>query len=348
MIGMSGIGIGVIEGFFGPEWSWRARRHFCEKMPYYGGRYYIYAPKRDPFLRKNWMANHPEVTWNELKKLSRTCKSSQIAFGVGLSPFELHENWNQNTKSILRDKIKKLEELGLDYLGIFFDDMKGSADLAEKQLDILSFVLSVTKINLLFCPTYYSDDPILDKVFGTRPERYLEKISALPHEVEIFWTGNKVIPKTITSEELIHVAEVLKRKPLLWENYFANDGPRQCKFLKILPFDGRSQATFEASSGWAFNMMNQPILSEIVFAASVQVLKNNLNPLEALNNELSRYPNSEFLKANRMEFAELGLDKMTEEMKSSLKKVLNPEGPSLEVLDWLDEKYVVGPECLTD
>jgi hypothetical protein len=118
--------------------------------------------------------------------------------------------------------------------------------------------------------------------------------------------------------------------------------------LKIFPFDGRSQAAFEASSGWAFNIMNQPVLSEIVFAASVQVLKNNLNPLDALNNELNKYPESEFLKANRMQFAELGLDKMTEEMKSSLKMALKPEGPSLEVMDWLDGKYIVGPECLTD
>jgi hypothetical protein len=345
---MSQMGVGVIEGFFGPEWSWPARHHFCENMRSYGGSYYIYAPKRDSYLRKNWTSKHPAETWSELRSLGEKCRSSGIAFGVGLSPFEFHDNWNQTTKNLLGEKIKRLEELQLDYLGIFFDDMKGAPDLAEKQIDILDFVAGVSAQKILFCPTYYSDDPVLDKVFGVRPDGYLEKIAELSLSIEIFWTGSKVIPKSITAEELQRVTAILKRKPFLWENYFANDGPRQCKFLKILPFDGRPQAAFESASGWAFNLMNQPLLSEMVFAASVQVLKNGASQADALENEMNRLKESGFFKNHNKEFAENGLDSLSPEKRNDLKAQLTQSPLSNEIRDWLDGKYTVGPECLTD
>lgn len=72
------------------------------------------------------------------------------------------------------------------------DDMKGGPNLAETQIEIVEYVQCVTDKTILFCPTYYSDDPILDKVFGRRPSNYLEKIGTLPQKVQIFWTGNFV------------------------------------------------------------------------------------------------------------------------------------------------------------
>jgi len=46
-------GVGIVEGFFGPEWTWESRYRLCNNHPSYGGQFYIYAPKRDSFLRKN-------------------------------------------------------------------------------------------------------------------------------------------------------------------------------------------------------------------------------------------------------------------------------------------------------
>lgn len=130
-------GIGIVEGFFGPEWSWASRHRFCESLPSYGGDFYIYAPKRDVFLRKNWIQKHTDQTWNELIRLSRTCRLQNVAFGVDLSPFELHANWNQKTKQLLLYKLKLLHELDIQYLGLFFDDMKGAPDPADRQIEIV-------------------------------------------------------------------------------------------------------------------------------------------------------------------------------------------------------------------
>lgn len=347
---MSSQPIGIIEGFFGPEWSWDARHHFCESLDSYGGQFYIYAPKRDSFLRKNWTQKHPIEIWDNLKSLSAKCKKKNIALGIGLSPFEIHSNWTQHTKNLLRDKIEDLHELDIGYLGLFFDDMKGVPDLADKQIEIVEFVRGVTDKTILFCPTYYSDDPILDKVFGQRSSDYLNKIGTLPEDIHILWTGNKVIPKTISASDLNEVAQVLKRKPFIWDNYFANDGPKQCKFLKLKPLDGRTHAALESSAGWAFNLMNQPRLSEIVLASSIDVL-NGQEPITSLSKIASRIGGTTFgslLKNNEKVFVEFGLDKIDHDKKQELIQSLDNSPCSIEVKDWLEGKYLVGEECLTD
>ncbi|MFY4729277.1 beta-N-acetylglucosaminidase domain-containing protein, partial [Nitrospira sp. BLG_2] len=125
------VGIGIVEGFFGPEWSWTSRHQFCESLRSYGGSFYIYAPKRDSYLRKQWEQDHPADIWSELKSLSLKCYLANVAFGIGLSPFEIHSQWNERTRGLLREKVKKFEELNITYLGLFFDDMKGAPDLAD-------------------------------------------------------------------------------------------------------------------------------------------------------------------------------------------------------------------------
>jgi hypothetical protein len=347
------LGAGVIEGFFGPEWSWENRRLFCRSIREQGGDFYIYAPKRDPYLRKNWMTPHPTERWEHLKNLREECRRQKIRFGIGLSPFEIHEHWNADTRSRLKEKVRCLEELDFDHLGLFFDDMKGAADLADKQAEILSFIQSLTSKNLLFCPTYYSDDPILDKVFGARAPDYLEKIGKnISQDVGFFWTGSKVISKVITAEELKVVEKILRRKPLLWDNFFANDGPRQCQFLRMKPFDGRDEKAFQAADGWALNLMNQASLSRILFASSLRVLKRHEEPRDSFLKSLQEMAGSEFadfILRNEQALNTLGLNKMEESLKTEWTRRLEPENIyARDVLDWLKGQYIVGAECLTD
>lgn len=350
---MHNIGIGMVEGFFGPEWSWDDRNSVCQFLSDQQADFYIYAPKRDHYLRKSWMENHPDEIWNELKKLSANCKSKNVKFGVGLSPFEIHLNWNQQAKDALKRKVLKLQELEIDYLGLFFDDMKGSPDLADKQVEIVQYVKSLTSITILFCPTYYSFDPILDKVFGQRSAGYLEKIGqGLSSEVQILWTGDKVISKTITAENLHLVTELLQRKPLVWDNYFANDGPKQCKFLKLFPLQGRDSRAYQASAGWAFNLMNQANLSKIAFLSSMGVLLNNQSPEESFQGAIEELTNETISKnilRNQSVLVETNLDLISPDVKEELQTWLARKNPvTNEILDWLDGKYNVGPECLTD
>lgn len=344
-------GIGVVEGFFGPEWSWKSRHRFCESLRAYGGAFYLYAPKRDGCLRKNWKQHHADDIWNEIKSLSGTCRRNGIAFGMGLSPYEIHSDWNLRTKTVLRDKIERVHELDITFLCLLLDDMKGAPDLADRQVEIVEYVRSMTRTPLVFCPTYYSDDPILDKVFGQRPGDYLEKIGSLPNDIHIFWTGSRVISRSISDADLDAIAHILNRKPFIWDNYFANDGPRQCKFLRLKPLEGRAHNALQKSTGWAFNLMNQPSLSEILFAASTDVLRKGANPTEAFHRVAKQLAGPLFervLETHGPALVELGLDHIGEDKKKDMFSLLDGSRFSQDISDWLNGAYVVGAECLTD
>ena len=100
------------------------------------------------------------------------------------------------------EKIKHLSQLAPDFLGLFFDDMKSSEGMAQAQIEMTLLARENTKAQILFCPSYYSDDHILDKVFGERPKDYLKEISNLPEDVEIMWTGEKVISQEISESHM--------------------------------------------------------------------------------------------------------------------------------------------------
>jgi hypothetical protein len=345
--------LGVVEAFFGPTWSWEDRGIFCQTLAAQGGDFYIYAPKRDSYLRRDWSEKHPAETWRLLKKLSELCRQLNIEFGVGLTPFEVHSHWDEKTRGQLREKILQLQELGGETLGLFFDDMKGAPDLAAKQAEMVEFARSLTRQKIIFCPTYYTTDPILDKVFGERPKNYLEELGQNLHpDVDIFWTGSKVIPMAISGGELKEVATILKRAPVIWDNFFANDGPKQCQFLKLKALSGRGPEAFSQAKAWAMNLTNQASLSEILFAASELVLKSGEDPEAAFQAALKNLAGPEMadlIKTYQTWFNEQGLDRTEEKIKDELRKKLDPKNRfAKEILAWLDRQYIVGPECLTE
>lgn len=345
--------IGVVEGFFGPAWPKTDRKSYAEFLSQYGGDFYIYAPKQDYHLRKGWRAKWEEAYIQELADLAQCFHSYKIQFGVGFSPFGLGESLTAKDRNSLKEKLGILNELGIDMLGLFFDDMPINANLARTQIETYQEIRNSFQKKIIFCPSFYTPDPILDKVFGQRPEHYLEDIATgLPLDVAIAWTGPKVISPVIDPAHLIEVGEVLKRKPFIWENLFANDGPRNCKFLKLKNFSGRDQI-FSETEAFAFNLMNQPQLSKVLFLASIEVLKNNTDSNQAFERALSELCSAEFkqfILQHRDRFLNQGLDAFSpverESWMQDLKQMSDPGAQ--EMMDWLNGKYMVGSECLTD
>jgi hypothetical protein len=221
-------------------------------------------------------------------------------------------------------------------------------------LEALTAIQAGFKKKIIFCPTYYTPDPILEKVFGKKPKDYLEKIAeGVPPEVSIAWTGPKVISTEIPEAHVLETKILLKRQPYIWENVFANDGPRNCKFLKLRAFSGREEGAIRESEAFAFNLMNQPQLSKIVFLGSKYVLTGENGPAEALDHamrELCSPGLMVFLQRYGGEFLTVGLDNIPQEKKEALLKELDElEDPAArEIEDWLLGKYNVGSECLTD
>lgn len=258
--------VGLIEGFYGQVWPQRARLDWAEWSAGQGFGFYIYAPKADPFLRKTWSQPYPTAEMARMRELSAGLRGAGLRFGLGFSPFELYLDWSGDKRRLFEQKLRQLNEIGIDILCLLFDDMKGDVPgLAALQAEIAAVAADVSVASqLILCPTYYSDDPVLEKVFGPAPPNYLEELGRkLDAGIDFFWTGPKVCSPEYPPEHLAHVADRLGRKPFLWDNYPVNDGARMSKHLHLRPFTGRPAAIAAQIAGHAVNPMNQPLLSRI-------------------------------------------------------------------------------------
>jgi hyaluronoglucosaminidase len=257
--------LGLIEGFFGRPWSWTARREAVSFLAPHGYGFYLYAPKADPYLRRRWQEPHPRAEMAELEALRDHCRKLKIRFGIGLSPFELHLS-ERDWRAPLAAKLDLLAPLGADDLAILFDDMRGDIpELAERQAAIVSFAAERSGAQrVICCPSYYSDDPILDIAFGARPPGYLAELGRLlDPAVRIMWTGEEVCARELSPGHLDRVAEQLRRKPFLWDNYPVNDGPRMSQHLHLRAFTGRPASIAPHIAAHGINAASQPVLTRI-------------------------------------------------------------------------------------
>ena len=61
---------------------------------------------------------------------------------------------------------------------------------------------------------------------------YLKTIgSKLAPDIDIMWTGDKVIPRDITVASLDEITAVLRRAPVIWDNEHANDYDQKRLYL---------------------------------------------------------------------------------------------------------------------
>ena len=258
--------LGLIEGFFGRPWSWSERAEAVRFLAPYGYLFYLYAPKGDAYLRRRWQEPHPDAEFDALALFRDVCRGAGVRFGIGLSPFELHLHPSRGWQEALAAKLARLALLKPDDLAILFDDMRGDVpDLAERQAAIVHYSAERgIASRLLCCPSYYSDDPILDSVFGERPAFYLEQLGRLlDPAIRILWTGEEVCAREFSPGHLARVAAQLGRKPFLWDNYPVNDGLRMAQHLHLRGFTGRPASIAPHIAGHGINPASQPVLSRI-------------------------------------------------------------------------------------
>lgn len=341
--------IGTIEGFFGRAWSHQARKDHIDFLADQGASFYIYAPKSDPYLRKNWQSNWPDSEFKKLQELRQHCALKKIAFGIGLSPFGAPDISQPLLAELLTNRIEQINRLAPDLMGIFFDDMRGDTpNLAEIQVFCLHLVEQLTPAKLIFCPTYYSFDPVLERVFGTMPSGYFESIrSQLNPSIDIFWTGEKVCSRHYSIEHINQVSQLLGRKPFIWDNYPVNDGAVKSQHLHLSPVDSSLSNVAPLIAGRAINPMNQAYLSQCAMSSSIAAHHNRApkSPLrlsQALNDQL---------QVDLPLFEQQGLGAISaseNQLKQSIYRQYFPNPFAEEVLAWLNGEYVFDPACLTD
>jgi len=345
-----GPGLGVIEGYYGRPWSWEDRTGAAAFLADHGYGFFIYAPKADPWLRRRWREPHPADAAETLRTFAAHCAALGVEFGVGLSPFELYRDFNGEAKAALADKLAQLDDFGVGRLAILFDDMRGDLPrLAASQTEILHWIGGRTRARkLIVCPTYYSDDPALDRSFGTRPGNYLEDLGqALDPKIEVFWTGPEVCSLELRPGHLEQVAARLRRKPLLWDNYPVNDGPRMSPFLHLRAFAGRSAANAAHLAGHAINPALQPVLSRIpaLTLPEIYALGDNYDYRSAFARAAERVLGVELagvIERRLPAFQDLGLDRLGEDAMGLRTRIASFDHPAArEILAWLDGAWRV-------
>ncbi len=282
--------LGIVEGFYGRPWSWPARTETIRVLAGYGYRHHLYAPKADHALRSQWREALTDNWLIQVDAHRQACQLCGISFGLGLS-LQAFDASCAADRIRLRALMRQLQPLQLDALAVLFDDpVDKTAQAPEDQAALVLEIASLAPdTSLSVCPTWYSDDPLLDQVYGPRPSAYLSRLAApLDQSIKLFWAGRKICAHGYTRNELEAVAAQIGRLPTLWDNYPVNDGPKMSPFLHLLPAPGRDPEVLgEVISAHFVNPAMQPVLTRIpAIALAMQyrlrgATKTTVQPIDA-------------------------------------------------------------------
>jgi len=337
--------LGVIEGYFGRPWGHEDRKQVLTRLRELGYVWFHYAPKADAWLRRRWRERHPDAALAELTDLSAHCRRLGLRFGVGLSPYELYRDFSGDAKYAFVDKVRSLNAIGIDDLAILFDDTRTDApDLAAREAEIVHTAQANTRASrVLMCPTYYSDDRMLDVLFGQRPRGYLQDLGRrLDPSIGVYWTGEEICAREFSPGHLTRVAEALSRKPTLWDNYPVNDGPRMSRFLHLRGFTGRRHTIADHVAGHAINPALQPQLSLIPAATLVASYREGdgyayLSAFREAARSLAGDPLASVLEEDLHALQDRGFDALGEDWARLRARYAALQHPmAVEVVRWLD------------
>ena len=348
--------LGIIEGYYGRPWSFAAREEVVKRLAPAGYSFFHYAPKADTFLRRQWREDMPVSHTQDLAVFAWQCRHHNVRFGVGLSPYGAHLDFGQEAKDQLRRKLDQIDGFDIDDLAILFDDMRGDLpDLAQRQAEIVAFCAYHTRATQIYvCPSYYTDDPVIDRVFGERPRDYLQDLGRLlDPNIQVYWTGEEVCAREISPGHLKDVSQRLGRKVCLWDNYPVNDSPRMADHLHLGAFTGRPAANSAYLTGHAINPALQPILSCIPALTLVEAYAKGSDYRygQAFEHALTQVVDPALAARLRKDFislAEDGLSRLDPTARDRLRgRYADHDHPAArEVLAWLAGEYETSLEAM--
>ena len=349
--------LGVIEGFYGKLYQESSRNELISLLENKYS-YYIYAPKNDSSLRVNWKSPFTDDKLSFFKRLQSYCLAHNFEFGIGISPLSITQNLDENYQILEQKVVELVKECKVSIIAILFDDIKlYTQDEGNYQKQIVNRLYQRvqkldSKIRLIFCPTYYSFDPILDKIFGAKPQDYFSQIVDGLHEnIEIFWTGNKVLSKSIEKADIENINQKLKRKVTLWDNYPVNDGKNLWQKLFTKPFVSRTNLK-DVVKSHAVNPMCECVLSSVAMESLYQIYQGaSQATLKSTRKNMLKQLLGEDEKLLLLLdlLNDEGKEKLQATDKEYLLKLLSgvKSKAASELIEYLNDYYKFDPQCLT-
>lgn len=226
---------GVIEGFYGRAWTPAQRLEMLDWIAGAGMNTFVYGPKDDIKIRARWREIYSAVEVAQLQELVDAARARKLNFMVAIAPCLDVTYSDASDLRALKRRLDQLLGLGVTHFALLFDDIprtmtaaddKRFESFAAAQVYFANSAFEHLKSQveqpvMLFCPTEYCGAFAGRDVPGSA---YLNTIGeGLDPEIGAFWTGPDIVSKSISAEGLREIGRVLRRKPVIWENFHAND-----------------------------------------------------------------------------------------------------------------------------
>lgn len=349
---------GIIEGYYGTPWSEKERAAYPSFLKECGYSFFVYCPKNDPCLRRAWKNRWEPEYASFIKRTAESFRKEGIKFGVGFTPEGDASEVSFERKKISETVRMICDAAEPDLMALLFDDLKNNDGerLAECQLSITDSVKAALaeSSRLIVCPSYYSTDPVLELVFGERPENYWSSLaSGLAPDVDLFWTGKWVCSQEYSRDHLKWFGDTFGRKPFIWDNYPVNDGRKLADFLFFKPFSGRNWLP-EMAAGTAVNPMREPYLGMLTLATLQRDF--SWDSVEFMSEEhielVSKIAGVKFANLfarDARRFAAEGLSSINEAERMLLAREYRNAGGNFaeDAARYLEGEFMFDPACLT-
>lgn len=209
---------GIVEGFYGRPYSHSQRDVLLGHLARIPSPAYLYAPKNDRFHRLEWRLPYPAEEWERLAATIARASDKGVGFLFGVSP----RGFRKGEEHLLARKASRALDAGAAGIAVLFDDIPDSAtaELASAQVRFARDALSGIECRVLVCPSVYCLE-LLDRYGGGS---YLEEWRAsCPADWQVLWTGDGVVSREIDGRSAARAAELLGRRPVIWDNLLADD-----------------------------------------------------------------------------------------------------------------------------
>ncbi len=272
---------GIIEGFYGKPWTHQQRIDMMEFLGRHGMNTFVYSPKDDRLLRRDWREPYSGLDLDQISDLIRTCAANGLDFVFCLSPGLSVEYSRQADLEKLVSKFQTVAALGVTSFGLFLDDIPARlmhtndrerfTDLVDAQSDFVNRTFTGLlramggQAQFFVCPTQY---------FGSGHEDYIRRFGgALDGRIELLWTGRQICSPTLERDDAVRFAESTGHVPTYWDNYPVND-VAMTRELHVGPYRGRDPQLGTASRGIVANGMELFESSKIPIATIADYLNN--------------------------------------------------------------------------
>nr|XP_047911739.1 protein O-GlcNAcase-like isoform X4 [Anser cygnoides] len=251
---------GVVEGFYGRPWSMEERRLLFRWLERRGLNCYMYAPKDELKHRLLWREPYTEHEAAQMQSLIEAAQEHGVEFIFAISAGQDMVFSSAGDRLLLQQKLRQVAAMGCRAFALLFDDIDPCmcradrnvfTSLAEAQASVANEAyqeLGQPSV-FLFCPTEYcsslcSPSPGQSCYLLTLGRELLPGIG-------VIWTGPKVVSQELSAMLLEEVEGVLGRRPMIWDNLFAND--YDCRRVFLGPYTGRAPGLMPRLCGLLLN-----------------------------------------------------------------------------------------------